>query len=413
LRFASILILIPYFINAQQPERCATVLYNKLAEQKNPALAEKRNAFNRTVEKLMRENKYEGNRSVITIPVVVHVVYRTNLENISDAQIQSQIDVLNEDYGRMNPDTTLTPAPWKPMAANTGIQFCLASRKPNGEWTNGIERKQSLVDTTWQPDNSVKFSSSHGLDSWGSHDYLNIWVCNLVTPFLGFSTFPGGDSLEDGVVIVSRAFGRINFVSPPFDRGRTTTHEVGHWLNLMHVWGEDGGSCLGTDVITDTPNQADFTQGCPSFPVYDNCSPTYPGIMFMNYMDYTYDACMNMYTLEQSARMNLVLNTQRVSILTSSGCLAPNSVDEIDVNRRVTVYPNPDQHEIHFRCTECIGEKIYVSIFDMTGKEIFGMNISSASLSNSIDVSSLDNGIYFLQLRGKNISAASRFILIR
>ncbi|MBK5285862.1 MAG: T9SS type A sorting domain-containing protein [Bacteroidia bacterium] len=411
--FATLFTLLVNFAFGQQPQRCATTSYNKLVEQKNPALAERRAAFNLAAEKMVSEKKFKNSRDLITIPVVVHVIYRTNLENISDAQIQSQIDVLNEDFSRLNADTSISPTVWRDTAADTGIRFCLASRKPNGDWTNGIERRQNLNVMSWAPDDAMKFYNSGGLDVWDSQNYLNIWVCNLSGNFLGYTTFPGGDSLIDGVVVKSRAFGRVEFVAPPFDLGRTATHEVGHWLFLFHIWGDDAGSCLGTDLIDDTPNQADATQGCPAFPAYDNCSLTYPGIMFMNYMDYTNDACMNIFTIGQANRMHTVIDTFRAPLLTSLGCTAPNNINEIEGSRSITIYPNPVQKEIRFRCDDCGSEKISVSIFDITGKGIFEMNNYSFSLSSSIDISSIEDGVYFLKLTGQRFSLAERFVLIR
>jgi len=411
--FTTLSILVSNFIVAQQPERCGTVLYNESIEQKNPALAERRKSFNLASEKLISEKKLKNNRDLITIPVVVHIIYRTNLENISDAQIQSQIDVLNEDFSRLNADTSNTPSVWRDTAADTGIRFCLASRKPNGDWTNGIERRQNLSVMNWAPDDAMKFYNSGGLDVWDSKNYLNIWVCNLSGNFLGYTTFPGGDSLIDGVVVKSRAFGRIEFVAPPFDKGRTATHEVGHWLFLFHIWGDDAGSCLGTDLIDDTPNQSDATQGCPTFPAFDNCSLTQPGIMFMNYMDYTNDVCMNIFTRGQSNRMRTVIDTFRVSLLTTLGCAAPIGVNENIGNRKILIYPNPAQNKISFGCDVCREEKVSVSIFDIKGKEIFTMDNYIFSNSSSVDISFIEEGVYFLKITGQRFSSAERFALIR
>ena len=404
-----------YFLHAQQPERCATDLYTKLRDKKNPACAEERNRFDQAVEKIINEKKYKAINNVVTIPVVVHLLYRINLENLPDSQIQSQIDVMNEDFGRTNADTALTPSVWRPIAANTGIQFCLASRKPNGDPTNGIERRQ-CINTTWEAlsgVDSMKFDSLAGLNTWDASSYLNIWVCNLEGNYLGYTTIPTNvlDTFYDGVVVKSRAFGRNTFVAPPYDKGRTATHEIGHWLGLYHIWcGMCNGPC---DLVNDTPPQLNSTSGCPVFPVFDQCSPSYPGIMFMNYMDYTDDACMNMYTMGQSVRMNVVLDSLRTSIHTSIGCSAPISVNEIDGGKQISVYPNPAQSEIHFRCVGTISEKISLSICDVTGKEILSMNNFSCTNSSSVNVSIFDAGVYFLRLTGKNFSSVSRFVLMR
>src|ERR1041385_3733839 len=268
---------------AQQPvRRCATVEYNIQKEQNNPAIAEARQHYNRLVQQYLNQAERKT-RAVVTIPVVVHVLYNVNIQNISDEQIHSQLDVLNADYGRTNADTALTPAAFSAVAANTGIQFCLATLDPNGNPTTGIERRQNTSVNTWQNDDAMKSYATGGLDAWDRNRYLNIWVCALANNFLGYTQLPGGDSLYDGVVITSRAFGNTGYVSPPFHLGRTATHEIGHWLGLNHIWGDDGGACPwdpggNDDQINDTPPQGMETTGCPTFPVFDNCSPTYPGI---------------------------------------------------------------------------------------------------------------------------------------
>ena len=262
---------------------------------------------------------------VITIPVVVHVVHRLPAENVSVARVLSQLDVLNEDFGRMNLDSSLTPVAWQNIAVDTRIQFCLASRDPSGNLSTGITRTLTSVTSFSQVDD-VKFTSSGGSDAWPRDDYLNIWVCNMAFGEVGYSQFPGGSAATDGVVINYRFFGRGNGVQPPFNLGRIGTHEVGHWLNLMHIWGDDGGDCTGDDLVADTPNQAGYSLGCPVFPVTDLCSSASPGIMFMNYMDFSDDSCLNMFTAGQRDRMLACLATVRGSLSFSQGCNSPNQV---------------------------------------------------------------------------------------
>jgi len=253
-------------------------------------------------------------QQTIIIPVVVHVVYKYHAENVSDGLINSQIQVLNEDFQRLNADGVNTPAAFSGVASGSNIVFKLAKIDPNGNDTNGITRTITTKDGFSHITNDVKRNSTGGCsswNSWGEHRYLNIWVCNFTDPYLmGYATFPS--ELKDyphldGVVISHKYFGRNSSMPAPYNKGRTTTHEVGHWLSLLHIWGTDN-NCTSSDLVADTPNQYTSTMGCPSFPKTDICTPTSPGIMFMNFMDYTDDACMNMFTAGQVLRMNAVLD---------------------------------------------------------------------------------------------------------
>ena len=231
---------------------------------------------------------------VIEIPVVVNVVYRTDEENISDGQIQSQIEVLNADFNAANNDVRKVPSIYTSSIGKTGIRFVLSS----------IIRKQTTVQS-WSTNDGMKSSSRGGIDPTDPVNNLNIWVCNL-GDYLGYAQFPGTRTLAtDGVVVLYSAFGsralyRRGTYIPNYDLGRTATHEVGHWLNLYHIWGDDGGTCRGSDLVDDTPNQAGLHFECPSFP-FISCNNK--GDMSMNYMDYTDDACMYMFTNGQSQRM--------------------------------------------------------------------------------------------------------------
>jgi hypothetical protein len=246
----------------------------------------------------MQNSKIVGN--IITIPVVVHVIYSNSNENISDAQIQSQIDVLNEDYRRTNSDADNT---WS-QAADTQIEFCMATVDPNGNATTGITRKSSST-TSWGTNDAMKYSSQGGVDAWDTSQYLNMWVCNIGGGILGYAQFPGGSAATDGVVMGPNYFGSSAkgsgfYLSAPFDLGRTTTHEVGHFLNLRHIWGD--GNCSYDDFVTDTPTSDAANYGCATGHV--SCSSV---DMVQNYMDYSDDSCMNLFTQGQTDRMRAVL----------------------------------------------------------------------------------------------------------
>ena len=243
---------------------------------------------------------------VISIPVVVHVVYRTASENISDAQVKSQIKVLNRDFRAKNSDISKVPAPFKNLVGDGRVQFKLATKAPDGKRARGITRTK-----TNQPaftiDDGVKSSRTGGHDPWDTKRYLNIWVCTLSGGLLGYAQFPGGPPETDGVVILNTAFGTIGTATAPFNKGRTATHEIGHYLNLSHIWGEARiPTCIDSDYVGDTPNQFGPNYGKPRFPTI-SCNNGPRGDMFISYMDYVDDAAMFMFSQEQVARMQAAL----------------------------------------------------------------------------------------------------------
>ncbi|WP_067451926.1 zinc metalloprotease [Actinomadura macra] len=268
-----------------------------------------------------RALQYEtGRRSavrseVLTIPVVVHVVHNPSFpeQNISDDQIHSQIDVLNRDFRAANTDVSLVPEVWRPLIADTRIEFQLATRDPLGNPTDGIFRTETDRDG-FDTRDTVKASDTGGADPWPSDQYLNMWVCQLQGGLLGYAQFPGGPPQTDGVVILHTAFGTKGCATSPFDGGRTATHEIGHWLDLLHIWGDDDGACSNDDRVADTPNQASSNTGSPAFP-HVTCDNGPDGDMFMNYMDYVDDQAMVMFTRGQSDRMDACLEGARASFV--------------------------------------------------------------------------------------------------
>ena len=247
------------------------------------------------------------------INVVVHVVYNSDEENISDEQIKSQIVTLNRDYGAKNPDRKRCPGVWKPLVANPKVEFALATKDPSGAATNGITRRWTNR-TSFGANDSVKSAAGGGIDPWPADKYLNIWVCKLAGGLLGYAQFPGGPPATDGVVILNTAFGTKGTAKSPFNLGRTATHEVGHFLNLRHIWG-DTEDCSGTDFVADTPNAEGPNYGKPEFP-RPSCGNDPNGDMFMNYMDYVDDDSMYMFTKGQVVRMHATLDGPRSSLVT-------------------------------------------------------------------------------------------------
>jgi hypothetical protein len=272
----------------------------------NPDMKQTRETLERFTENFVA-HQTGATRATYNIPVVVHVLWNTAVQNISDAQIQSQIDALNADYQALNADKANTPSVFASLIANPDVQFCLAQQNPSGVATTGIVRKQTTKTVFDAATDDAKYTANQGDNIWDRNKYLNLWVVpslksGSTTGILGYAQFPGGAAATDGVVIGHQYFGTTGTAASPFNKGRTATHEVGHWLNLNHIWGDDGTACTGTDNVADTPNQGGENYGCPTFPVI-SCSNGPNGALFMNYMDYTDDACMFMFTTGQKNRM--------------------------------------------------------------------------------------------------------------
>jgi hypothetical protein len=302
-------------LNAQQ-RSCHTMDNHERLLQSDPHLFERIQKIEEFTNYAISSGKVDQNKAVITIPVVVHVVYNTSAQNVSDAQIQSQLDVLNKDFRKLNTDLSLVPSTFTSLVADAEINFCLANRDPSGNSTTGILRVQTNQ-ASFSTNDGVKYASSGGSNAWPSNQYLNIWVCNMSGGILGYAQFPGGASASDGVVVGYTCFGTTGTAQAPFNKGRTATHEVGHWLNLRHIWGD---ATCGSDLVSDTPVHNTSNYGCPSHPRSNSCGTS--AEMFMNYMDYVDDACMQMFSSGQKARMQalFVSGGARAGLATSPGC---------------------------------------------------------------------------------------------
>jgi pregnancy-associated plasma protein-A len=239
---------------------------------------------------------------LVKIKTVVNVVYRTDAQNVSDAQIKSQLKAMDKDFRATNPDRTQTPAPWLGLVTDARVQFKLVK----------ITRRKTTR-TGFTFDDGVKKASTGGIAPFNPRTHLNMWVCALTGGLLGYAQFPGGPAATDGVVINYQAFGTSGTAQAPFHKGRTATHEVGHYFNLRHIWG-DTPDCGGSDMVADTPNCAGPNIGAPAWPVV-TCNNGPNGDMFMNYMDYTDDEAMFMFTTQQVLRMRTALESARSGLM--------------------------------------------------------------------------------------------------
>lgn len=293
---------------------CATMeVFNRQAEL-FPEYRRAQASIEVEINILLEKSKFFRVASPVIIPVVVHIVYHTEEENISDAQVISQLTVLNMDFSAKNTDVHKVPEVWNQLVADALLQFKLANIDPHGAETNGITRTQTDL-AVQGTDNSVKSDSTGGKTPWPTDRFLNIWVCNLGDSLLGYAQFPGGPPETDGVVIDHRAFGTEGTARPPFNAGRTATHEIGHYFNLSHIFGDGrASSCADTDYVEDTPNQLGPNYQNPTFPSI-SCNNGPNGDMFMNYMDYVNDDAMFMFTEGQAARMNATLFGPRASLI--------------------------------------------------------------------------------------------------
>jgi len=370
-------------------------------------------AINMSMPVISTQGNSMSPEKIITIPVVVHVVYNNIAENISEAQIISQITSLNEDFAKSNKDFSKVPSVFAKLAANTSIRFELAKTDPMGKSTTGIVRKKTTR-MMWTDDDKIKYLANGGSTTWDARSYLNIWVCNTVPGLTGYATFPGSDKAIDGIVIRYDAFGTIGKVNAPFNLGRTLTHEVGHWMGLKHLWGDQ--QC-GDDGIEDTPKQRSGNSGTPVFPKTTACNNTAEGEMFMNFMDFTNDASMGMFTDGQKTamRVQFEINGKRSSFLNSKA-LAPawnNNIEPeiLTVNTRdIVVYPNPVQSgNIKLLVNTVLGSNgRNFAIISSNGQIVKTGHL--LEMEEDINVQSLAPGIYQIRLTDIAANASTKFI---
>ncbi len=401
-----------FHLNAQNQKCSAMDIYNKRAIN-NPELVAKRAQLETQTQNWINANSdAPKTRNIITIPVVFHVIYKTAGQNVSDAQIETQLATLNEDFRLFNTDSLTDFHPFWEFTADTQIEFCLAQRDPQGNATTGITRTLTTVNAFTGEDGAEKRTASGGKDNWDPTKYLNIWVCDLSAGqgLLGYATFPSDLAdwpEDDGVVINYTAFGSIGTASAPNDLGRTGTHEVGHWLNLSHIWGD--AEC-GDDLVDDTEVAFESNFGCPTFPHNANssCGSGASGEMYMNYMDYVDDACMVMFTLGQGNRMRAALNGPRSGLLTSNGCdpIGASVTEEFTSNFMIS--PNPSNGKFVVNASN--STKATISIYSIIGEKVLVFD-QVKTFPFEINTKDLSNGTYFVNFQEGNTSVTEKIII--
>lgn len=417
--FSLLVLVLHLTLNAQQIQRCVTTNLEFERFAKDPDYANQVNAIRAQIETFVQNQpnqRFTGD--VYHIPVVVHVIYNTPEQNISDEQIALQIASLNADYRRLNEDASNTRQEFMPVAADVGIEFHLAQWDPEGNQTSGITRTETTQGSFWLSMTDMKSSQTGGSDAWDVNHYLNIWVCNMSIPFLnvpfilGFATPPDGapnwpvgsaaeEPEQDGVVIHYEVFGPIqnpDATLDPVSLGRTATHEIGHYLGLRHIWGD--GDCSADDGIQDTPiASAAQQQTCDlSSNTCDEGSGDLPD-MIENYMDYSDEHCMNMFTQQQVMAMRYVVENFRQNLLLSAS--------NFDSKMNLQVYPNPASDFIMISYESPIEYELSVSLRDITGRIYFQTTMSKML---QLPVFQLTDGLYFIDIHSKDEHIVHKFI---
>jgi len=427
------ILLVSISLTTIAQERCGTEIHTENMMKKNASYAIARNKVNFQTEKWIKNHPNHSEKTIITIPIIVHVLWKTNTHNISDAQIQSQIDVLNEDYRRANIDKINTPNVWQTIAADSEIEFCLASTDQNGNPTTGIERIQT-THGKFGMNSDIHTSSAGGADDWPNDDYLNIWVCDIQSGLLGYASPPSnwiGDG--DGLVIGYQYFGRIGNVQAPYHKGRTATHEIGHYLGLNHTFAEGSWSgqgpcdgpqgnlqCCDNDNgnVDDTPATDGIYFGTVTSSTNNNtCNDlSYSNVFTTNVLDMdenfmAYSTNSWMFTNDQVSVMKATLNGYRSSLKNSTVSINCDASVGIGLNNykleNLNIYPNPTLGKLNIVSVDKIKT---LSITNIIGKELLFAKDFSA---NTIDLSSYESGVYFINISTDKGTHIEKIILTK
>lgn len=415
---------------AQAQQKCGTeVLLQQLSVQ-YPALQQ-------LAQDIKQGTNTTANKTTVTetkhpVPVVFHIVISNMQLNAIGGmagvqrRVESQMVVLNQDFNAENPDSVTIPTGFKPLYGNTGIRFALARTAPDGKATVGYQvhvvNKQGInLENGWgsgQAFSDAKYTAAGGLDAWDPTRYMNVWVINtlenniasnilgVAMPYYYIEGTGGNIPREEmGIVLNYRAFGKKDGLIDPYipgaDQGRTLTHEMGHMFRLFHIWGDDDGKCAGRggsdDGISDTPPQAYPTSGCPTFPMLDGCSPNGDGIMFMNYMDYTDDDCVSMFTKEQVARMQgLATQGNVLYSLTKHPELTELPTDSNNNATTYSIYPNPTDDVVNILFNKTTEDVTGLYVVNLLGQVVATQEVDYQNSYYSFNLSAAQTGIYIL-----------------
>ncbi len=392
--------------------------------------------FNEQVE-IFKQQSANKTQASYVIPVVIHLIHGGQavgtFPNISQVQVNSQITVLNQDYSGTGLNVGNVPSAFSTLISNTNVQFCMATKNPQGSTMTepGIDRI-SYVTKSWS--NPTSFTTTTNFRTfmdgtvkpntiWDPTKYMNIWICDRSsqTGLLGYATFPAGSTLTglsgtgtattDGFWCWTKSFGNTGTLDPTYNKGRTATHEIGHWLGLRHIWGD--GTCA-TDYCTDTPPAQSSNFGCPTHPhKTGTCSGNTTGEMTMNFMDYTDDPCMYMFSPDQRTRIQTAMaNGTHRKLLGTHGLCATTGITDNTLENGISIFPVPAHNTITIKLELNSTQDLMFTVFNSLGQEVFQKSEKNIQNTNiELNLSAYEKGFYFLRISDGTSNIDRKIIL--